>query len=586
MELNGTENLPIEWTNLDYKLDLEGRQFDAGLSSGVSTLIGQIAKTVVYSGATLARLNNRLLCPLLSQDSERGKDNEQSPTLYIFNDPLSPDRAYRIYANDQVSESMLEEAGIEQDQMTFMFVHGWLGGIHNELWLAEAKEAAVNLARLRLSTDEPGRTFRPNVIVVDWSELALGSLYVATQNSHKVSRRLAKLLVQLETIGHIKPELIHCIGHSIGLHICGKAAREAFPDPITRISSSEVYSGKVKKMGRISGLDPGGFCYELDIGRESIYSGLKPSDALITDAYYTNRSPFGNKYQVAQFNVRINNAFLQQACSVWRNSSVAKEYFGASVKFLFGTSNHNDILTCDHYFGTRFAYESFDKTPACSNVGYSCDSYTNFLKGRCGLCDTSEQCYSMDFEYQRSKRASVEHALKHITKNYNYTRNWLPHIDTSLIKANEPIDGINYKSRSVYYMRAVDDASRCTQLYRVRVLLDKRHTPVGLRLRLRFLNSDGNTVTVIDSYAGKETNEIQLHGPWGVNGRDSAETQTSKFGVDDCTLTALIELPAPMMVEEFSDNVKLATVLDVNTRLKLDSVLSIRVDYLSASNRK
>lgn len=441
--------------------------------AGIPSLFGQVAKTVVYGGASFARLNNRLLCPLLTsglpgalaETSSLGaagggssdKASEEQPTLYAFNDHLNNGRAFRIYADEEITRPMLQEAAFNKHQMTFIFVHGWLGGIHNELWLSEAKNAV-------LQSSWRSADFKANVIVVDWSDLASGSLYAATRNSFKVSRRLASLLRQLASLADLRPELMHCLGHSIGTHICGQAARQAFPvQPRSSGSKPDVFL-RQPRMGRISGLDPGGFCYELGIKNESTYEGLRPSDALLVDAYYTNRSPFGNKYQVAHYNVRINNGFFQAPCSVWFNPDTASQYFRAAVRFITGNTGYNELLTCDHYFATKLAEQSLPsqagqvssgRLASCSFVAYACDSYRSFARGRCGQCGLDGQaCYTMDFEYQRTN-ASTAHALQHIRRHSA--------LASESSGDQQPTGGVAYADRRVFYMRVSSDSTMCSK---------------------------------------------------------------------------------------------------------------------------
>lgn len=486
-------------------------------------MFGQVAKTVIYGGATFARLNSRLLCTLLTHESER--DYEDQPTLFVFNNVFNREHAFRIYADDDITSSMIEDADFDPEQMTIILVHGWLGGIHKELWLSEAKNAALqgsfarryNSAQFYINQNtsfpnnlssniEPegytssrgpievrqkqqkkqkqhyhDRTqdhFRPNVIIVDWSEFAQGTLYTATQNSYKVSRRLARLLEQLVSVGKLRPELMHCLGHSIGTHICGQAARKAFPPshsdlnepdliPVTdpQLNSSLNAINRHlprKRMGRITALDPGGFCYELGIRNESTYLGLRPSDAILVDAYHSNRSPFGNKYQVATYNVRINNGYFQQPCSVWRNPEIASEYFRAAVRFTLGNVGHNDILTCDHYFATRFASQLLPKS--CSYVAYACDSYRNYLKGRCGLCNSPRQCYPMDFEYQRPNASisnAIERMLRYSTLRHDEFRRNRQGGSGGSLPTEGPPGGVPYANRQIYYMKVDYDKPYC-----------------------------------------------------------------------------------------------------------------------------
>jgi len=551
--------------------------------SAIEGFFGQVAKTVVYGGATMARLNSRLLCTFLKR--ETGRDNREQPTLFLFRNPFNKDKAFRIYSDDEITYDLIEEAEIDPRQATVIFVHGWLGGIHNEYWLSEAKNVALkssdelyskhsdsyikeryqssieddllesfkdklqggatiglnkNHSDITNKYEEPatvGRQYRPNVIIVDWSEFAHGSLYTATQNSYKVASRLGKLLERLASVGHLRPELMHCLGHSIGAHICGQAARHAFPATSDETTSdtwqTRSFGPFPRRMGRITALDPGGFCYELGIRNETTYLGLRPSDALLTDAYYSNRSPFGNKYQVAQFNVRLNNGFFQTPCSVWRNSSVGAEYFRASVRFALGNVGHNDILSCDHYFATRLSHQ--EPRNECSYVAYACNNYRDFVRGRCGNCQSDGLgCYSMDFEYQR-REPSNRHALEQIaayssTLNDNFAQH-----SSALLPGSVP-----YHMRRPYYMRISTGHSYCSYTYRVRVLLNKDIQDLrsfkGDAVQLQLLG----IVTMKDSSTNELTNGVvTMHGPW-LDGHEG-----DQFGLDNRTLTAMFELKRP-----------------------------------------
>uniref|UniRef100_A0A6G1SI18 Lipase member H n=1 Tax=Aceria tosichella TaxID=561515 RepID=A0A6G1SI18_9ACAR len=544
----------------------------------IEALFGQVAKTVVYSGATVARLNNRLLCTLLRWETDRS--NQDQPTLFIFKSQLERDRAFRIYADDDITYDMLEEAQLDPDQATIILVHGWLGGLKNEFWLSEAKNVALGtsdelgLNRLELDphmgeyeSQQHQETYRPNVIVVDWSEFAQGSLYTATANSYKVARRLGRLLEQLARVGQLKPEYMHCLGHSIGAHICGQAARLAFPVQPQPTSSSYELASRYR-FGRITALDPGGFCYELGIRNETKFPGLRPSDALLVDAYYSNRSPFGNMYQVAQYNVRLNNGFFQRPCSVWRNSTTATEYFRASVRFVLGNVGESETITCDHYFATRFAHQTLSEE--CSYVAYACDSYRNFVRGRCGYCNSPRQCYSMDFEYQRPE-ASNRHAMEHIERHSSLLNNQF-----NQATYESPPGGVPYGQRRAYYMRVANKEPYCSYTYRVRVVLNpdlpKLRTFRADSLQLQLVG----IVTLKDPSQNTLTNGIMnLHGPW-LDSNDKRD-----LGLNDVTLTGLFELTKPERIRG------LMVVYDSERNRRnippfLRPIESIHFDYLSS----
>ncbi len=75
-----------------------------------------------------------------------------------------------------------------------------------------------------------------NVFVVDWSGGAFGLLYTrAVANAKRAGLRLSDFITSTQ----IDKLRAHCVGHSLGAHVCG-------------------FAGKKVKLDRITGLDPAG----------------------------------------------------------------------------------------------------------------------------------------------------------------------------------------------------------------------------------------------------------------------------------------------------------------------------------------
>lgn len=561
----------------------------SSLTSGtLEPLLGRLFKGVTYGSNLLKQLNSPFLCPLLAPQTLNARDtsdlqsnagdesHDDQPTLYVFNDRYNHDKAVRIYADDEITRDMLlREAQFDATQLTVLLVHGWLGGIHHEQWLSGVK----NMAATMRGTSSNSTVFRPNIVVVDWSELAHGSLYSATRSSIVISRRLSRLLGELVRVGGLRPELMHCLGHSLGAHICGRAARLAFPSvPGAELSrnASLASLGVAPRMGRITGLDPGGFCYELGVRDEHTYTGMKPSDAHIVDALYSNRVPFGNRHQVALYNVRINNAVTQPPCTLAGNAERARDYFRTAVSFLMGGSRAGgeEKLTCEHFFATRLAMQS--PPNECSYVAYACSSYADYLSGRCGACEdaTPMRCYPMDFEFQRAQ-PSVQHALEHIARYAQHTP-------------------APYSHRRPMFLRsgASEDEPRCAPLYRVRVRLDARAVDVqafqARWLNVRLVTAAAAAATATqwrDTRSNKlATPFLAVHGPWS-----GSSEQLAADALDNRTLTALVELVGAASQPQRIDAVEVLYelgALSAGPHNPLASPIdSVAIDYLSAGSR-
>jgi pimeloyl-ACP methyl ester carboxylesterase len=72
--------------------------------------------------------------------------------------------------------------------------------------------------------------------VVDWGEGAQAPDYfTASANTREAAKRITEFLRR----AGIDQTQVHCIGHSLGAHVCG-------------------FAGKITKFKRITGLDPAG----------------------------------------------------------------------------------------------------------------------------------------------------------------------------------------------------------------------------------------------------------------------------------------------------------------------------------------
>lgn len=88
-------------------------------------------------------------------------------------------------------------------------------------------------------------------------------------------------------------------------------------------------------------------------------------------------------------------------------------------------------------------------------------------------------------------------------------------------------------------------------------------------LKLRLLDSRAKPIEVRDAYSGKLTDSIGLYGFW--TSREDDANMMDAFGVDERTLTALIELSSDDLLNGFSARVE-------NILVEYDNELSRRQD--------
>jgi hypothetical protein len=78
-----------------------------------------------------------------------------------------------------------------------------------------------------------------NLLMIDWSKKASVFFY---SNAIKNARKIGEYVGEFIKLSQIDPLRVHCIGHSLGAHVCG-------------------FVGKEIKLKRITGLDPAGIYF-------------------------------------------------------------------------------------------------------------------------------------------------------------------------------------------------------------------------------------------------------------------------------------------------------------------------------------
>lgn len=237
---------------------------------------------------------------------------------------------------------MIEEQNPSMDKIVVL-IHGFLSN-GNSHWILEMKDAIQSI--------EP----RTVVIIVGWGR-GLSDLISYTEDASS-TRYVAASVFQLMKIFHQtqdeqsifpwfrKTIYSHCIGHSLGAHVCGLAGK-MLNNPLLK-SWNWVpwnYQAAVPKWNRISGLDPAGPLFFNDASFFEIHcaqcteaSRLNATDAEIVDVIHTDGDPtyFGG----------IQYGTLQKAGIVDFYPGTKSRGYG---RYQPGCHDSNDVLdACSH----------------------------------------------------------------------------------------------------------------------------------------------------------------------------------------------------------------------------------------------
>ncbi|XP_055035148.2 lipase member H [Misgurnus anguillicaudatus] len=183
-----------------------------------------------------------------------------------------------------------------------------------------------------------------NAIVVDWNRGATNVNYLrVVRNTRVVAKQLTDLINKMKGNGTVLSS-IHLIGVSLGAHISGFIGAN--------------FNGEI---GRITALDPAG----PQFNHKPISDRLDPSDAKFVEALHTDMDALGYRNLLGHIDYYANGGADQPGCP----------------KTIFSGSGY---FKCDHQRSVFLYMSSINGS--CPIIAYPCDSYTDFLDGKCMDC--------------------------------------------------------------------------------------------------------------------------------------------------------------------------------------------------------
>ncbi|VVD00476.1 unnamed protein product [Leptidea sinapis] len=192
-----------------------------------------------------------------------------------------------------------------------------------------------------------------NVLLVDAEEMMSKSYMLSVHNARLVGKRLANLLANLEDYGANAIDF-HLLGISLGAHIAGWAGKY-------------FQRYKMRKLGRITGLDPAGPCFSYAYQDQR----LDKLDAVYVDVIHTNKLVQGITEPLGHADFYINGGGPQQpgcfmpSCSHLRATQIYAESIKAP-KSLIGVRckswNHFESNACEDGKNAVLGYESPSST--------------------------------------------------------------------------------------------------------------------------------------------------------------------------------------------------------------------------------
>ncbi|GFY48033.1 pancreatic lipase-related protein 2 [Trichonephila inaurata madagascariensis] len=263
---------------------------------------------------------------------------------------------------------------------TKIIIPGWFDNLKVSTWMLDMKDALLNYRDC-------------NVIIVDWSKANGIPFAQAVANTRVVGAEVALLVNFLQDTFGVSPESCHIIGHSLGTEIAGYAGE------------------RINRLGRITALDPAGPYFR----NVSTIVRLDPSDALFVDAIHGHSSDIDTDKpsrleQTGHIDFYPNGGERQPGCPTpFVNTFIKKGVLDAA----------RNMVVCDHYKVIDYFLATIPNHYGCKPVGVACDSWENFVAGKCSDCAVDgSQCAIMGFQADQKKELIKQHPPR---KYYLYT---------------------------------------------------------------------------------------------------------------------------------------------------------------------
>ncbi|KAK3925396.1 Pancreatic triacylglycerol lipase [Frankliniella fusca] len=260
----------------------------------------------------------------LSRPVPAPKEPDAISVRFYYYSRQHPER-YTVLSGPDMN---LADSGFDAAKPTYFLVHGYLNS-GNETWMAELKDAVL-------------KNVDGNVFIVDWGNGATEANYLqAVANTRVVGREIGLLGRNLIRYFGASARDFHFMGHSLGAHISGYAARN------------------ITSVGRVTAFDPAGPGFEAlpRLVRLNKYS------ARFVDVLHTNAKPvtllgFGMMHAIGHIDFYLNGGVDQPGCST-PNVTMPKSILDVVT---IPVNALSELISCSHSRSYEYFTEALNNT--------------------------------------------------------------------------------------------------------------------------------------------------------------------------------------------------------------------------------
>ena len=211
----------------------------------------------------------------------------------------------QIILNFTANDTQIKNSGFDPQIRTKFIIHGWMSGyytlsIFNRQWMKVVSSTTTNdfwLTNFQDLKDNILGQTNANVFCVDWSVPAGSYIYAeVVPKVPKIGQMVAHFINKLLNLMNTSTNDMHCIGHSLGAHVCGFAGSALFPDKLAQITGLDPAWPEFGSQKSISPLD---------------YWPLSANDANLVLVMHTSGGFYssgflGNPFPLGHYDFRLN----------------------------------------------------------------------------------------------------------------------------------------------------------------------------------------------------------------------------------------------------------------------------------------
>jgi len=283
-------------------------------------------------------------------------------TRFILYTRLNPTEGVLVRAQD---DKTIKKSHFDPKKKTKFIIHGFIDTPLSN-WVGDMRDELIKADDM-------------NIIVVDWAGGSLPLYTQATANTRLVGLEIAYFINHLIKNYEVNPSDVHIIGHSLGAHTAG-------------------YAGQlVPNLGRITGLDPA----EPYFQNMPAHVRLDPSDAQLVDVIHTDGKEifflgYGMSQPCGHLDFYPNNGKEQPGCDITQTPLVPLTLIRDGLE-----EASRVLVACNHVRAIKLFIDSING--ACSYLSHKCQSYTQFLSGKCFGCNPNDKgCALMGYHADTS----------------------------------------------------------------------------------------------------------------------------------------------------------------------------------------